>query len=146
MSEHPDLVVIFCGGKKLPHKAPAAQLYTGGYFTACRDAARSLRPVHGWRILSALHGLLDPRTEIEPYDKRMGQPGSVTPERLVEQAHTAGLLDLDRVVVLAPRDYVTAARSVWPNACAPLLTAPGLGYQKQLLFKIQMRGRVECTP
>lgn len=147
MDDRPDLVVISCGGKKLPHRAPAAHLYTGGYFTACRDAARSLRAVHGWRILSALHGLLDPRTVIEPYDKRMGQPGSITPDQLQEQAATAGLIDLPRVIVLAPKDYVAVARAAWPDACTPLLGVPGLGYQKQLLSQIQMRGRVECpTP
>lgn len=146
MTERPDLAVISCGGKKLPYKAPAARLYIGGYSTACRDAARSLRAVHGWRILSALHGLLNPRTEIEPYDKRMGQPGSITPERFREQVQAANLLDLGHVVLLASKDYVDVTRGTWPDACAPLLSAPGLGYQKQLLFQIQMRGHVACTP
>ncbi|MGW9410279.1 DUF6884 domain-containing protein [Streptomyces diastaticus] len=142
----PDLVVISCGGKKRPHPAPAGHLYTGGYFTSCRDAARSLRPVHGWLILSALHGFLRPATVIEPYDQRMGQPDSVTPARLLEQATAAHLLDLRHVVVLAPKLYADAARTVWPDACTPLVGLAGLGYQRQLLARIQMRGHVECTP
>lgn len=144
-NDHPDLVVISCGGKKRNHPAPAALLYTGGYFTSCRAAARSLRPTHGWRILSALHGLLDPHTVIAPYDKRIGQPGSITPQQFRTQVQAAGLAHLQHVIVLAPRNYVDVARTAWPNACTPLAGLPGLGYQRQRLFEIQMRGHAECT-
>lgn len=146
MTGRPDLVVISCGGKKANHPAPAWKLYTGPYFRECRTAARALRATHGYRILSALHGLVEPSTVLAPYEKRMGQPGSVTAEVLRRQAEDSGLHDLEHVVILAGRDYVTAARAVWPHACAPLLEAPGLGHQRSLLFKIQMRGTVECTP
>ncbi|MEU5834495.1 DUF6884 domain-containing protein [Streptomyces diacarni] len=143
--ERPDLVVISCGVKKRPHRAPAANLYTGSYFLQMKAAAQSLRATHGYRILSALHGLVEPATKLDPYNKRMGQPGSVTGDVVRAQAEATSLLGLAKVVILAGRDYMTVARAAWPDACTPLAEAPGMGYQKRLLFQIQMRGRVECT-
>ncbi|MEU1815164.1 DUF6884 domain-containing protein [Streptomyces roseifaciens] len=144
-TRRPELVVI-SGGKNLRQLAPACLLYTGSYFRACRDAARSLRATHGYRILSALHGIVDPRTELDPYDLRMGQSGCVTGSTVRAQAETAGLLNLPNVIIRASRAYVETARTAWPDACAPLAAAPGLGHQLVLLSKIQMRGSAECTP
>ena len=65
-----------CGSRKLDRPAPAGEMYVGSYDRACARAAAA----RGGRVLiiSAKHGLLDPATVIEPYDLRMGQPGSVT--------------------------------------------------------------------
>lgn len=38
------LVVIPCGGRKLAHAAPAAELYTGSYFRAALAAALTPAP------------------------------------------------------------------------------------------------------
>lgn len=128
-----EVVIVPCGGKKLPTAAPAGDLYVGSYHRACRRAAAA----RGGRllILSALHGLLDPATIIEPYDLRMGQPGSVTPARVREQAAALGILDA-RVTVLAGRAYADVVSAVWPDADRPLNGTRGIGQQLASLAAI----------
>lgn len=138
------LVVVGCGASKEPRPTPAGRLYTGPYFTACKRAALALAPARGWRILSALHGLVHPIDTIAPYDLRMGQAGSVTVERVREQARAKGLADLDgaAVVVLAGERYLRVARAVWPTALAPLAGTGGLGHQLRVLSRIAACGRL----
>jgi len=128
------VVVIPCGGKKLDEAAPAGELYVGSYHRAARRAADAL----GGRvlILSALHGLVDLDTVLEPYDLRMGQPGSVAPERLAEQAVALGVADSLNVAVLAGKAYADAASSVWPHAVRPLDGTRGMGEQLARLAAI----------
>ena len=60
------VALVSCGKSKLPHAAPARDLYTGQLFRAARAYVES----QGWPwwILSAKHGLLHPETIITPYD------------------------------------------------------------------------------
>lgn len=128
------LVVIPCGSAKLAHAAPAGEMYTGGYARACARAASALTATGGTvLILSALYGLTPLDRVIEPYELRMGQPGSVTGEQLREQARALGVDRAREVVVLAGAAYTAAARQVWPDATAPLAGLPGMGYQLQRL-------------
>lgn len=60
------LIVIGCGKQKLDHAAPAGALYTGPLFRARKAHAEASGCP--WVIASALHGLLDPASVIEPYD------------------------------------------------------------------------------
>lgn len=55
-----------CCGKKLPHAAPAGQLYRSGLFLKASAWARK----HGdaWLILSAKHHVVGPQVVLEPYD------------------------------------------------------------------------------
>src|SRR5512139_2488723 len=91
--------VIPCSGQKLDHAAPAAELYVGQMFrhtferaTECArlDEAAGLGPARVL-ILSARYGLITPDTVIEPYELKMGAPGSVTPETLAVQAVDLGI-------------------------------------------------------
>lgn len=91
--------VIPCGAGKLDHAAPAGELYTGSMFQhtyenvarlAADDRASGRGPVR-ILILSALHGLLDVDQVVEPYELKMGAAGSVTAERLREQATALGM-------------------------------------------------------
>lgn len=123
------LVVVPCGARKLDAPAPAAELYTGPLFRSAWAAAGRLG--HRTVILSARHGLVSPDTVLEPYERRLGDPGSVTVEELAVQAAELGRPT--RVVVLGGRDYVELARAVWPDAEAPLAGARGIG---------DMRGRL----
>jgi hypothetical protein len=128
------VVVIPCGGAKLHRPAPAGELYTGSYHRACRRAADALTAQGGTVVvLSALYGLVPLDQVLEPYDLRMGQPGSVTPARLSEQARTLGLDDAREVVVLGGAAYTAAALTVWPHAATPLAGLGGMGYQLQAL-------------
>lgn len=91
--------VIPCGGGKQPHAAPARDLYTGSMFrhtltnaerSAALDTAEGLGPARVL-ILSALHGLVELDTVLEPYDVTIGDPGAVTAERVREQARALGI-------------------------------------------------------
>jgi hypothetical protein len=131
------LVVIPCASRKLTVPAPAGELYQGSYHRACRQTADALTVTGGTTVIvSALHGLLPLDRITAPYDLRMGDPGSVTPEQLRDQAQELGLLDAPTVVVLAGALYVTAARTVWPHASAPL-TGRGIGRQLQRLVELR---------
>lgn len=107
--------VIPCGGAKLAHAAPAAELYRGSMFrhalvNAERLAAMSAeelgRPARVL-ILSALHGLIGLGDVIEPYDQRMDAAGSVTAETLAAQAIDLGIGVADRsdVWTFLPKAY-----------------------------------------
>ncbi|MFJ2205972.1 DUF6884 domain-containing protein [Streptomyces microflavus] len=131
------LVVIPCASRKLTVPAPAGDLYQGSYHRACRQTADALTATSGTTvILSGLHGFLPLDRITAPYEMRMGDPGSVTPEQLRDQAQELGLADAPTVVVLAGSQYVTAARQVWPHASAPL-TGRGIGRQLQRLVELR---------
>ena len=62
-------VLVGCGSKKRSTASKAKDLYTSRYFKWKRRFAE----IYGddWHITSAEHGLLDPDTVIEPYDKSL---------------------------------------------------------------------------
>lgn len=148
VAELEQLVVIPCGGSKLEQAAPAAELYTGGYFRACLAYARSIADDSEIRILSAKHGLLRLDAVVEPYDVRMGRPGSITREELVAQAEAEDLDGLERVTVVGGRAYVDAALAIWPTATTPLDGFAGLGYQLAELRRLRIEALevVEAAP
>ncbi|MDH6284598.1 DUF6884 domain-containing protein [Prescottella agglutinans] len=130
------LVVIPCGGAKAPHRSPAGLLYTSGVHRLAQRAARTLTGPESIRILSAKHGLLTLDELVDPYDLRLGQPKSITPDVLREQADQQGILERTDVVVLAGRDYTHLAQTVWPHAVAPLAGTGGIGDQQHRLKRI----------
>ncbi len=106
--------VIPCGGEKLDRAAPAGELYTGQMF---RHALNSVRKLAGYDeaegrgparilILSALHGLVELHTVLEPYDLKMGRPGSVSVETLAEQALALGIDWGAQVYAFLPKAYL----------------------------------------
>ncbi|MEV0471007.1 DUF6884 domain-containing protein [Streptomyces prunicolor] len=124
------LVVIACGGKKSerPGKIPADERYTGNYFTACLLAAEVMDGPT--MVLSAKYGLIPLSEEIENYDVKLGDKGSVRLGFVRQQVENLGLEDA-KVTVLGGERYVKAARQIWPDAEAPL--KGGIGQQlKQL--------------
>lgn len=126
LADRAPLAVIGCGARKLERAAPAADLYTGGYFRAALATAHHLA---GPRvlILSARYGLLDPAQVVEPYELRITDPGAVTVDELRHQAHALDVHAARAVTVLAGRDYWHAARAVWPVAVWALEGLPGIG-------------------
>jgi hypothetical protein len=131
------VVLIPCGAAKQAQDAPAGELYTGSYHRACRRAADALTAQGGTVVvLSALYGLVPLDQVLAPYDLRMGQPGSVTPARLAEQARGLGLDQAADVTVLGGAAYTAAALTVWPEAATPLAGLGGMGYQLQALAAI----------
>lgn len=98
-------------------------------------------------ILSALHGLLKPNDTVAPYDMKMGDKGSVTPQVLARQARKLGL-DEDNVDVysLLPKAYDKAldkALRTFHKYTIPVYeAAPGIGYHRQVCRII--RDTVKC--
>lgn len=63
----PVMVLVGCTKSKLTVPAPAAELYSpSALFVARRRYAEATK--YPWAVLSALHGLVDPETVLEPYD------------------------------------------------------------------------------
>jgi len=123
------IVVVACGAKKLDRPASARLLYVGPYFRACLAYALTLAPAKRVWILSAKYGLVGLNDVIEPYDKKLGAPFSVTEFSLTTQAEQFGLLKA-KVTVLGGGKYVGLCRKVWRSGLnAPLEGKGGLGKQ-----------------
>jgi len=60
------LVLVSCVKSKLANPAPARALYVSEWFSKVRALVEGQEAK--WLILSALHGLVDPAQEIEPYE------------------------------------------------------------------------------
>ncbi|MEZ3117869.1 DUF6884 domain-containing protein [Halobaculum sp. MBLA0147] len=116
--------LVGCGDAKADEARPAAELYTSQYFQKKRAFAEKLVPQY-W-ILSAEHGVVDPATEIEPYDTRVGGNDFDRQAFLSTVADDmASLTDDDRdptrLIVLTGEDYLTALI----DALARADTGPG---------------------
>ncbi|MEV6133167.1 DUF3560 domain-containing protein [Streptomyces violaceusniger] len=125
------VLVVPCSRKKAPgvQRAAARELYTGTYHRACLSAAEAMaEPGDAVLILSALHGLITPDTEIETYDVKAGDPDTVTAETLAYQALSMGV-DKCSAVVLAGAAYVDLARHVWETPELPFAGTAGIGEQ-----------------
>ncbi|MGX1494972.1 DUF6884 domain-containing protein [Streptomyces tendae] len=125
-------------------------MYCGSYHVALRRAADALATedqdsTARVLILSALHGLVVLEEIIPPYNLRMGDEGSVTADRLRQQAADLGVLHAD-VTVLGPRAYVEACRAVWPKLTDLLAGARGIGGQLAKLADIYAPDRRSRTP
>jgi hypothetical protein len=61
--------LVGCVKSKLPHAAPARDLYTSALFRGARCAVE--RSCERWFILSALHVLVVPDQVLEPYEQTL---------------------------------------------------------------------------
>lgn len=67
------ICLVACASSKLPHSAPAGQIYTSALFEKSRSWANKF--CDDWYVLSAKHGLLDPKQVIEPYNLTLNGAG-----------------------------------------------------------------------
>ena len=65
--------LVACSRGKARHAAPARELYVSPLFRAARAYAERQYGPGRWLILSALHGLVDPDTVLDPYDLGLRQ-------------------------------------------------------------------------
>lgn len=130
------LVIVPCGAQKAATARPAGELYTSGYHRLALRAAHTLAAPENIRIISAKHGLLPLDKVIDPYDLRLGQPGSITVDHLEAQADEQGLLGHPDVTVLAGRDYTRLVLATWPHARTPLAGARGIGDHQHRLAQL----------
>lgn len=103
------VTLIGCVSRKAPGARPARDLYDSELFRRRREfAERSGRP---WFILSALHGVVDPDTVLDPYDVTLKRiPKAARREwgqRVVSQLESRfGSLDGAEFEVHAGDEYV----------------------------------------
>jgi len=100
------LVLVSCVKSKRSHPAKARDLYTSPLFTMARDLAEAQGSEI--RILSALYGLVEPDTEIAPYEYTLNKLG-VAARRAWADTVLADLLPVakkhGRVVFFAGERY-----------------------------------------
>jgi hypothetical protein len=144
LDERP-IVLVACCGPKLPHAAPAQDLYQSMLFKKARAYAE--REGAGWYILSALHGVVEPQTVIEPYNVRLntltkGQR-DIWKAKVARQLAEHGLAGR-RLVILAGihyRAWVPAWRARSGGIDLPL-EGMQIGYQMQWLTQANARQAV----
>jgi hypothetical protein len=122
------VVVIQCGDKKAEPSweryhyrgvIPAGQLYIGSYHRSLRLAASALtNPYLTW-IMSAWHGLVPLKRPLGRYDVRLGDPKSITAEKMRRHTESLDLADAD-VIFLGSRKYADLFRESVPHAVTPL--------------------------
>ncbi|MEU9050224.1 DUF6884 domain-containing protein [Streptomyces sp. NPDC048384] len=122
------VVVLQCGEKKAEPSwekyhyrgvIPAGQLYIGPYHRSLRLAASALtNPYLTW-IMSAFHGLVPLKRPLGRYDVKLGDPRSLSAERMGRHTASLDLADAD-VIFLGSKDYADLFTESVPHALAPL--------------------------
>ncbi len=132
--------IIPCGAEKQTTPAVARDLYTGSMFK--HTLAAALAQGGGTvLVLSAKYGLVKLDTVLEPYDLRMGQPGSVSAATLCAQAEALGIDWTSEVYALLPGAYLrtldAAMRTIDVYIQQVYETARGIGDQRHINAAIQ---------
>jgi hypothetical protein len=103
-----DVALIGCGKSKRMERSRASELYTGRLFRAAY--AHALTVADDVYILSALHGLLSPHEEVDPYDfsmtKMLPHHRSEWGEKVVSILLMQYPMTKLSIVFLAGRQYV----------------------------------------
>jgi hypothetical protein len=133
-SEIKTVVLISCASKKLPHEAPARDLYTSPLFRYNLAYAQTLDPDHIF-ILSAKYGLLSPDTVIEPYDLTLNNLRAAGIRQwandVLGQLRKEADPDRDHFIFLAGEKY---RRYLLPHLSSYDVPMKGLPIGKQLQY------------
>jgi hypothetical protein len=97
---------------------------SGQYHRSLRLAADALTDRSLIRIMSALHGLVDLKRPLLPYDVTIGDERAITPERIADHAVSLGTHDAD-VIFLGGQVYAELLRPAIPHLHAPLTGGMG---------------------
>ena len=103
LNKRSDFAVIPCGAAKLGTSAPAAEFYTGSMFKDALETARQHFSDDKIFVLSAKHGLVRLDTVLDPYDLKLGDPGSIQWNDISVQLQEYGITG--QVLSLLPKDY-----------------------------------------
>lgn len=121
--ERSPLILMACSGRKLAVPAPAEDLYRGVMYETFRKHVRDdAQP--NVVILSALHGFVDRRTRLEPYDQRM------TGSRA------------DEMLSALP---VTMAGAQWPRSVSELFLVGGIAYRRVMREAVAVLRQWGCV-
>lgn len=129
MDKSSSVFLVACCGPKLAEPAPASDVYISALFKKSRTYVERRGR---WFILSALHGLLEPLSVIEPYDvtlktmsARQRRAWGVKVQKQMENSGLSGL----SFVALAGADYVKPLAEAGIRVTQPM---KGLGIGQQL--------------
>jgi hypothetical protein len=141
------VVLVGCVKSKRSVPCRAADLYVSSLFQRRRAyAERSGAP---WFILSAEHGLVDPETLLEPYDRRLSDQSAAYRQAwgewvVVRLEEAVGGLHGRGVEIHAGEAYVAAVRGPLERRGARIATPlAGLGQGKQLAWYTAGASRTE---
>jgi cytoplasmic iron level regulating protein YaaA (DUF328/UPF0246 family) len=127
----PMLLVQSCSKSKVEaeHPVPALELYSGYYYKIIKKAKREgdFDPSIDLCILSAKHGLIEPDTELKPYDKRMDADRSreLRDDVTSELAHRVRTGDYDQVLVNMGQQYRATIEGLDDEVDVPIRTIEG---------------------
>ena len=134
------MILVACCGKKLPHAAPARELYQSHLFRLARAYAEAVGGP--WAILSAQHFLVGPSRVLEPYDRRLEQLDRDHRDQWAIHVDTALRCSWGVMPGTVPAPVVLAGRQYWEllltRWCGPLqlpLKGLGVGQQKAWLIR-----------
>jgi hypothetical protein len=131
------IALVACGKTKLDHRAAAESLYIGNLFVKSLAFARRLRPDEIY-ILSAKHGLLELKREIDPYEQTLvGESNAnvrLWAEGVLTQLRAITNLKEDHFTILAGLPYRRHLTSHLTHVEVPM---KGLSQGKQLEFLCQ---------
>ena len=129
-----EVVLISCVSKKLPHKAPAGELYTSDLFKKNFAYAKRLKP-DAIYILSAKYGLLGLDEEVETYNQTLNTMSAREVEawakKVLMQLGVVSDIKKDKFVFLAGERY---RKYLVPHMVHTGVPMRGLGIGKQLQF------------
>ncbi|MEL6132088.1 MAG: DUF6884 domain-containing protein [Bacteroidota bacterium] len=123
---NPYPIVLLCSAnRKVPHPAPALELYRSEFFRLGRSFAQSFSPKKIY-ILSAEHGLVAGEQELVPYTMTMSalaKEGDVKvwAKLIVDQLREEIDLHQYEVIVLGLRKFAQPIADALPHAQAPLV-------------------------
>jgi hypothetical protein len=131
--------LVGCVKTKLPHAAPAAELYASALFRGRRAFVE--RTCDNWFILSALHGLIRPDAVIEPYDASLADASTVDRRQWSDNVLNALRAELGTLAEHAFEIHAGAAywnfglaSGLRAAGAAVEIPAEGLGLGRQVAF------------
>lgn len=112
----PPVFLVSCVGEKLDHAAPAKDLYQSAWFKKAREYVEARGR---WFVLSALLGLVDPDSTIDPYNATLNDMSAA------ERREWAGrvFVEIERSIPVG--DLVVMAGRNYRDYLIPLLVAAG---------------------
>jgi hypothetical protein len=132
--------LVACSKTKLPHPAPARELYQGTLFRLSR-AYVERECGSSWFILSAKYGLVLPAQTLEPYNVFLGDLAAAARRawaaRVLAALEIRGLLSrANSWLVLAGKRYREFLVPILPGEVQVPLAGLGLGQQIAALKKL----------
>jgi hypothetical protein len=127
--------LVSCSKSKLPHAAPARELYSPSYVFD-RSARYVEQHCDEWFVLSAKHGLVDPDAVLDPYDETLAGAPKARRDAWAEEVREALRERYEgrpvKFVLMAGRAYSGAVEGLDAEVDEPM-KGMGTGFRRQWL-------------